>query len=143
MGDSPLYNNIEHTAQESCEAVEIITSNWKASSKNQQHNLRESPRKEQTGVQAESEAGLMVLSACLYHLRFQLHLGKVIITLRLHHQAEGKKVAESTDLILDDPNVSASLMVLCTFLSICELQSQLSETLVSGAQQGRCKINRI
>lgn len=49
----------------------------------------------------------------------------------------------STELTLDDPGVSASLMVFCTFLSIHELQPQLSETLVSGAQQGRCKINRI
>lgn len=73
----------------------------------------------------------------------QLHPGDEITALRLRHQAGGMKVAGSTELTLHDPRVSASLLVLCTFLSIHELQPELSETLVSGTQQGRCKINRI
>lgn len=66
-----------------------------------------------------------------------------VTVLMPHHQAGGMKVADSTELTLDGPRVSASLMVFCTFPSIRELQPELSETLVSCAQQGRCKINRI
>lgn len=108
--------------------------------------MRETVRKEQTGVQADGAAGLRVLTPtqCLpVPPQVPASSGNEIIILRLRHQAEGKKVADSTELTLDDPNVSASLMVFCTFLSIHELQSKLSETLVSGAQQGRCKINSI
>lgn len=43
------------TGQESWEAVKIIISNWKASPKNQQYNLRETQRKEQTRVKAEAQ----------------------------------------------------------------------------------------
>lgn len=80
-------------------------------------------------------------STCLSHLRFSFTQG--ITVLMLHHQAGGMKVADSAELTLDDPRVPASLKVFCTFLSLHELQPDLSETLVSCAQQGRCKINRI
>lgn len=104
----------------------------------------ERSRKGQTAVQAVS--GLRVLKAypvLAWVTSGSASPGAEIIVLRLRHQAGGMKVADSTELTRDDPRVSASLMVLCTFLSILELQPELSETLVSGAQQGRCKINRI
>lgn len=104
----------------------------------------ERSRKGQTAVQADS--GLRVLKAypvLAWVTSGSASPGVEIIVLRLRHQAGGMKVADSTELTRDDPRVSASLMVLCTFLSILELQPELSETLVSGAQQGRCKINRI
>lgn len=56
-------HHVPSTGEESWKAIKIITSNWKASSKNQQHNLRETVRKEQTRVQADGAAGLRVLKA--------------------------------------------------------------------------------
>lgn len=135
------------TGEESSMAVKIFDSknpNWLESQF--QKWTRSFERNSQTGVQADSAVG----SGCskptqrlLESPQVQPHPGDEVIALRLHHQAGGMKVADSTELTLDDPRVSASLMVFCTFLSIHELQPELSETLVSGAQQGRCKINRI
>lgn len=145
LGNSPSVQQhwVHSTGAESWMAAKIFTSNW---SKNEQDHLRGTARKEQTGVQADSAMG----SGCSKPTQplpeppqVQLHPGDEITVLRLCHQAGGMKVADSTELTLDDPRVSASLVVLCTFLSIHHLQPELSETLVSGAQQGRCKINRI
>lgn len=145
LGNSPSAQQhwVHSTGAESWMAAKIFTSNW---SKNEQDHLRGTARKEQTGVQADSAMG----SGCSKPTQplpeppqVQLHPGDEITVLRLCHQAGGMKVADSTELTLDDPRVSASLVVLCTFLSIHHLQPELSETLVSGAQQGRCKINRI
>lgn len=85
-------------------------------------------RKEQTVLQADSAAGLRVLETyhCLpVHPSFQLHLGNWIIILRLQDQTEGMRVADSSELNLDDPSISASLMVFCPFLSIHELSETL------------------
>lgn len=105
---------------------------------------RDSQEGADCGPDSEVGSGCSKPTQCLPESpQVQLHPGDEITVLRLRHQAGGMKVADSTELTLDDPRVSASLMVLCTFLSIHELQPELSETLVSGAQQGRCKINRI
>lgn len=149
---APLYSNTEHTAQERSPGwlerslTAKIQTGWKASSKNEQNPLWGAVRKGQTGVQADRAVG----SGCskptqcfLESPQVQSHPGDEITVLRVGHQAGGMKVADSPELTLDDPRVSASLRVFCTFPSIHELQPELSETLVSGAQQGRCKINRI
>lgn len=115
LGSSPTVQ--QHWAQERSPGwlqrslPAKIQIGWQASSKDEQDHLRGTARKGQIGVLKAYPALAWVTSG-------SASPGDEITVLRLLHQARGMKAADSTELTLDDPRVSASLMVLCTFFSL-------------------------